>query len=456
MKTRIQRWLGDDRLIFIVVSLVFAVILYFARLGGDDLVNIRLTRDVPAAEIWSRAWEMYFTWASRVLINFVMYYLTGRNQVFFALFMGLSMYVLLSALSRLFVEGDRRSGNLIVAGVALLYPLTELGSAGWIATMTTYLSPIAFGMMSLVPIRRWLDGESICWYELIAYGACLIYGANNEQMMVVILFAYTGFLVYTVARKRSCAANVVFWLLSVACCVFIFASPGNRNRTYLETRWLPFFGKLSVFDKVEIGLSMTLQWLIVENHLLVVFLCAGMTYLIWKKFRSLAYSLIPFVPFAIVSAFHRQFSNLSERLVPFGNVIAAPISRYGLISETTRYSMNAFVKFFVFGLFLALFILSYFLVMNRRRDLVVMGVLLAAGFSTRLVIGFSPSVFQSGYRACSVLAFCLISAALAGIFSAFREGLIGEKERRVLNRAMPVFAFLSMAKFAYDVARIFK
>ena len=77
-------------------------------------------------------------------------------------------------------------------------------------------------------------------------------------------------------------------------------------------------------------------------------------------------------------------------------------------------------------------------------------------FSTRLVIGFSPSVFQSGYRACSVLAFCLISAALAGIFSAFREGLIGEKERRVLNRAMPVFAFLSMAKFAYDVARIFK
>ena len=65
MKTRIQRWLGDDRLIFIVVSLVFAVILYFARLGGDDLVNIRLTRDVPAAEIWSRAWEMYFTWASR-------------------------------------------------------------------------------------------------------------------------------------------------------------------------------------------------------------------------------------------------------------------------------------------------------------------------------------------------------------------------------------------------------
>ena len=51
MKTRIQRWLGDDRLIFIVVSLVFAVILYFARLGGDDLVNIRLTRDVPAAEI---------------------------------------------------------------------------------------------------------------------------------------------------------------------------------------------------------------------------------------------------------------------------------------------------------------------------------------------------------------------------------------------------------------------
>ena len=109
MKTRIQRWLGDDRLIFIVVSLVFAVILYFARLGGDDLVNIRLTRGVPAAEIWNRAWEMYFTWASRVLVNFVMYYLTGRNQVFFALFMGLSMYVLLSALSRLNYQIGRAS-----------------------------------------------------------------------------------------------------------------------------------------------------------------------------------------------------------------------------------------------------------------------------------------------------------------------------------------------------------
>ena len=69
MKTRIQRWLGDDRLIFIVVSLVFAVILYFARLGGDDLVNIRLTRDVPAAEIWSRAWEMYLKLRNILLNN---------------------------------------------------------------------------------------------------------------------------------------------------------------------------------------------------------------------------------------------------------------------------------------------------------------------------------------------------------------------------------------------------
>ena len=58
MKARIQRWLLDDRLIFIAVSLAFAVIMYFARLGGDDLVNIYLTRGVPAAEIWNRAWEM--------------------------------------------------------------------------------------------------------------------------------------------------------------------------------------------------------------------------------------------------------------------------------------------------------------------------------------------------------------------------------------------------------------
>ena len=125
--------------------------------------------------------------------------------------MGVSLFVLLTAISALFVAADKRWGNTIAAGLVMLYPFTELGSAGFIATMTTYLSPIAFGMMALVPIRRMLGRERLCWYEMLGYCACLIFGANNEQMMIVILSVYTVFLGYSLFTRTFSGAAFLLW-----------------------------------------------------------------------------------------------------------------------------------------------------------------------------------------------------------------------------------------------------
>lgn len=453
MKAALGKLICHEKFVFVVLSVVFAFSALMMPIRGDDLVNIAWTEKETALGIWQRTQDLYFTWSSRQLINFVLYFLTGRSRILFALFMGVSLFVLLTAISALFVAADKRRGNTIAAGLVMLYPFIELGSAGFIATMTTYLSPIAFGMMALVPIRRMLGRERLCWYEMLGYCACLIFGANNEQMMIVILSVYTVFLGYSLFTRTFSGAAFLLWGLSVASCIHVLICPGNYARRFVEMRYIPFFGMFNMIDKLEIGFATTLQWMIVENHVLIICICLLLAYLIQVKYKNVGFTLISILPLGIVTAFHRQLSALTERFIPFGAVIARPIDIYGLVTEANRGGIDAFVKFAVFAVFMSILMVEFVLVANSARDLVISGALLISGFVSRLAVGFSPSVYISGYRTCSIMGFCLIGCVLHAYFSAEREGFISERERAVLIKIMAVLPIPALAKFMYDFLR---
>ena len=453
MMAALRKLVYHEKFVFVVLSVIFASLALIMPIRGDDIVNLAWAEKETASGIWQRTQDLYLTWSSRQLINFVLYFLTGRNQILFALFMGISLFVLLTAISELFVTDDKRQSNTIVAGLVMLYPFTELGSAGFIATMTTYLSPIAFGMMALVPIRRILGRERLCWYEMLGYCACLIFGANNEQMMIVILSVYTVFIGYSLFTRTFSGEAFLLWVLSVASCIHILTCPGNYARRFVEMRYIPFFGMFNMIDKLEIGFATTLQWMVVENHVLIICICLLLTYLIKAKYKNVGFTFISILPLGIVTAFHRQLSILTERFIPLGAVVAQPIDLYGLVTEANRGGIDAFVKFAVFAVFMLILMVEFVLVSNSVRDLVISGALLIPGFVSRLAIGFSPSVYISGYRTCSIMGFCLIGCVLYAYFSAEREGFISEREREILIKIMAILPIPALAKFTYDILR---
>lgn len=455
MKTQINKILKDDRFIFILLSVIFGYLMWVVRIYGDDSVNIIWATPKKFFEIWEVSSSMYFTWASRIFINFVLYYLTGRNKILFAVFMALSLYVLLTALSALFVTGNRRQGNWIIAGFVMMFPFTELGSAGWIATMVTYLSPIAFGMMGLVPIRRWLDHEDIPWYELIGYGVCLFFGANSEQMMIVLFTGYSFFIGYSLWKKEVRKSSILL-IFPIIINIILFAlSPGNKQRYFAEIRWHPTFEMLDLADKLELGFSTMMQWIIVINHMLIWALVIIIPLLTWRKYRNLFLFSPGLILTLIVAPMYSRILDKAEEIIPLVAFISKQIPTEGLISAASRFSLEPFAKFTVYGLFFIILVVSFFLLANTWRDVFTMELLLVSGMASRIAIGLSPTVFASKSRTNAVLAICLIAAVAQAFFSALKHGIVSDHEVKILSRVSITASIIAMVKFGYDVIKIF-
>ncbi len=453
MKTRINKIIEDDRLIFILLSIAFGYLMWITPTLGDDIVHTGWLTPKSFVEIWEISCSKFFTWSSRVFVNFVLYYLSGRHKILFTLFMGLSMYILLSAMSALFVRGNRRRGNLIIAGFVMLFPFSELSSAGWIATMATYLSPVAFGMMGLVPIRKWLDHEDVAWYEMIGYCVCLIWGSNIEQMMIVLFAAYSVFIVYSIWKRQVQKSSLLLMLPIIVNIVMFVLSPGNNLRYYGELHWFPSFEMLDFVDRLELGFSTMMQWIVVVNHVLIWFLVFFFLTLIWRRYRNVFLMAVPISILIIIAPTYTGVLDTAEEIIPFVNSFVKQIPMVGLVSESSRFAVGLFAKFMIYGLFFFALLTSFFLLANSWRDAFSIGLLVILGTTTRIAIGLSPTIFASSYRTNAVMAFCLIAAASQAFFSALEQGIISENEEKYLSRAAVIVSILSIANFGSYVVR---
>lgn len=322
--------------IFIVTSILMFIICKFAQMGGDDIYSMRVQEGTIAA-CWEKAIYFYEVWSSRVLVNFVVFIFTSRNTIVWALYMGVSMYILQKAFSLLFLEKgiDGKRYNLLISAMVLSFPFAEIAEVGWIATSCTYFGPIAFGFMSLVPIKKVSKGEKMKWWEYPAYIFCLIYGANNEQMMVVIVCSYLITVGYCLFRHQCNIFLITMVLLSITSLAFILTCPGNYGR---ETAELvsnnPTYGMLDSVNKFELGMSTAVRYLLFSNKLYVLIVCVCFSVLIFEKYNDIMFRIISCIPIAVVGLLGVMKDTLSK-FYPSIGVITQEVSQNGLISNNT-------------------------------------------------------------------------------------------------------------------------
>ena len=396
--------------IFYLVSVLFAFVFCFAVRARDD-IGTNLLENGTLCGYWQKSAGLYQTWSSRVLINFLIFIFTDHVLAVWAFFMGVSMFVLLKAFSILLAgdgrgHGDRKSGH-VIACLVMLYPFQDLSSAGWISTMTTYFSPIAFGFMSLVPIQKRKQGEGLRRWEYAAYALCLLFGADNEQMMVVLAACYLVAVLYF-AVQRTVSRYVVFlFLLAVGRGFLTMFCPGNQVRKQAEVAaWFPSYGMLNIVDKADLGLFTTLEWIFLDCHVFTVVICIGLACLVWRKYRDWTIRMICLFPAAVSVFLYPVFHLLS----------VGGVSYYGLVTAENRGGWRAFSLYFVLSFAAAVVCLELFLLLDDLWDLLGALVLLAAGMASRAAMGFSPTIYASGPRTCSVLGFCMIAAGLFVLF----------------------------------------
>ena len=354
----------------------------------------------------------YATWTSRMIIEAIEIFGVSMPVLLWRVLNTIVIVAIGVFLSKILVRDEHRFvGNIAIVSLMLLYPYIDVISVGMVAGSVNYFWPFAFGLIAIYPLRKIADGKKIRGYEYILYFISLLIASNQEQMCFVLLTVYLAFTIHMVVRK-----NVKpFVLAQLGVCILslmiILACPGNACRNAQETTtWFPEYASFTFLQKAELGVSAVLQKLFLTNNILFLVLSFLVFILVWQKHKNVIYSVVAAIPLLLLIALSALYpvSNAYEILTKLFGMVHAD----GIINAETIHSAYAYLV--LFGLLIAcgcLLISLYRLLGKGISSLIAIGMVLI-GFSTKAVMGFSPTVWASGERTAFYLMFAMIACAV--------------------------------------------
>ena len=415
MRICVNNWSNRRKInsIFILASIVFGVSFGLINYINDDVaLYYRIGNSIR--DFWAYSVEIYDSWSSRIFINLVWFIVLKSGVRGFALYMAVSMFLLLRGLYELMDTDGTATDVVFVIMVSMLFPFSSLTTAGWIATSTSYFGPQAAGVWALVPLKKTLCGEKISNSSFGLYILAMLYSANAEQMNVALVFCYTVAIVVLAVKKRFDWRLMVLYLIAIGSMVSMLKCPGNYRRSDMElVDHFPTYKTMDLIDKMDMGLSTTLHWLIVGGNILFLVICSLLVFEIFQQYTNKIYRIIALFPVvlclalgpmaSIVSVVFPQFSMLTQNVDMLGSfTIASSGEGIGML------------QFFIFLCMCLALIVCMLLLNNSVTGLIVDLTVILAGVGSRLMMAFSPSIYASGERTFTTLAvffmiFCVMN-----------------------------------------------
>lgn len=400
MKTKsIKTKLWEHKSIFIFLGIMFLYTICMKEIStGDAFRNFRYVTDY--SQSLKARWNI---WTSRILIEPPLYYLSAHVELWKIL--NFSIFsIILVIFKRLF---KNTSESLIIC-ILLLYPISEISSAGWIATFMNYLWPLSFCFISLIFIDKVCNEKHIGILEFIFYSLCEIYALNMEQLAVVyiaILIYTTGYLIHH-KIKNHIWMYLIHILIAIISLIIFLICPGNYRRLIKETtKWMIYFPQLSLVNKLSSGFIETMHSMLFGNRIfliLVLVIFIGML-IRFKKNKCNKMQLI-------VTSFPIGFTLILRCQEIFDGTFN---NFYLLFSSRIPNSMNYFMlSTYIPAIFYILVVAAILITLIYMFDDIFKSIELCfiflIGLGSRMMLGFSPTLYASGPRTFCVMEYTLI------------------------------------------------
>lgn len=445
MKNQLHKLVNKETAPFLLLFVLYFILFFGVKIANDDAVLMVEYQNLTWQDHWALIQHDYFNWSSRVLVNFVIHFLLGKPLIIFTFLNAVIAAIFAKTLSQLFNETKSPLVDWFIVCLILLYPLSYLGSAGWVVTMMTYFWPMVFGFVALIPIKKIQTGESFAKWEYVAYATSLIYAANEELKLLVLLLVYGAFFVYFLAKKRL--NNVFFFVqlfLLAASLVFTLTTPGNGNRSLSEASfWFPTYGMLDTVDKLDIGFFATMQNVIFDRHIFLLVIAGLLSLNIFRKYDSIFIKLVGLAPTIILLLFG-PLKNLDVLQHPWLERMAAGISENGLVTISTG-GLFALMKYTIVVGFSFTFALAVVLALENLYKNIFALTLLVSGVGSRVAMGFSPTIYASGFRTATPLFFAIMAIGVMIVSEMLASKLLSKSEQKNLLlglAALSAFVFV--------------
>lgn len=411
MKEKFKKFLENGRgVILALFILELALTIFITPNKFDDKTFIE---NIASNSIISYVGPRYFWWTSRTIIEYTLCLVLKTSKYLWILIEALMVTLAGYSISKLFIKDNKKENNIMLLFMILVYPLDVMNSAGWAATTTNYMWPLALGLFSLIPIRKIWDGEKIKFWQYSLYTLALLYACNQEQTCAIIVCLYILFTIITTIRDKKLHPYLLIQsLFTIASLVFILTCPGNYERQASEiSENFKDIGMLSTLDKLGLGFTANYSEIFTKGDL-VFLMFTGLIYVyIMTNYKDKLYRVVAAIPFLSILVSH-YFRRLTEKFFPFINLF---FDEFGtkdvkLTAANCNNLFNAIPIVFSLGITICI-VLSLLLIFKRLKNNVALLIFLA-GLASRVMMGFSPTVFVSGERTRIYFDFAMIIASL--------------------------------------------
>lgn len=400
-------------LLFVFFSFLF-FIHCFTKFGGDDTSYFSLMLDTYS--LFSFLKMRYLSWSSRIIIEGFLVVLS--RYLYLWRFLDSFIYTLLIyASNRLFFKKISFKNLLLTGLVLLLYPFLLVGETGYCATSLNYLWPLALMMVGFLPYRFYLYHERIPRYLYPISVLSILYAVNHEQAVCIVFAVSVFFLIYAFIQKSSKRYPILLFLLSTISLVFIFTCPGNSNRMGIElAHYYPDYINANIMDKIYLGMVSSTS-ILLDCTWIIYFFSFILFLSIIRNVKRRVPKIIAMIYFGILT-----FIFLLKVYCEIKNYQYELFNYFTQVGHVFVFSRVNICWLLLIGfLFCTIIYLLYQL--DKKKSIVLIFILLL-GCGSRLMMGFSPTVFASGKRTVIFLFFSFLFLSILLIkryFSSFKE-----------------------------------
>lgn len=340
----------------------------------------------------------YNNWSSRLIIEFFTL-LSVNHTIIWRIINTIAFTALAIAPVYLFNLTKQINKNLIISTCLILFiPKSMFNETGWIATTTNYLwSLAAILLFLLIIIKNNFTKKIDSLYYFISL-LLLLYASNLEQLCVVTVILIPLLMYYFVKTKNN---RKLFLLIPPLFIVFInllliLLSPGNKVRFNSEImRWYPDFNNLSILRKIELGFSSTFKNLYLDNQLLFIIL--SIILLIYAiQYKNKINIITATFPLIVISIFG-LFKNILSSNLPIIDYILNSFNSYG-----TTFQLDSpktwLADILLISVSLCLLQTLYTIFCDNSKLLRTIFLIITLSVTTRMIMGFSPTIWASGSR----------------------------------------------------------
>lgn len=414
----------NKNLIFYLSFFSVALIIHFLLPldWADDAVFYNKTLQFSLAEFLSSS-------ARPIVDTFT--YVFVKYPVFWRILNPLMLVVSSFLLSEYLPPVKNEKLKNIIICFLMIYPSMIVVDAGFIATTLNYLWSVTFGLLCLLPSYKKIQGEKLNYFVMVLLVPCLLYAVNMQQLAVVLVVLLGAANIYFMMKKDFSPYVCLQFLITVAYAIYsyIINTVGDNPRMLREiNRYFPEFGSLSLFEKVELGFSSTFYCMTMEHHFawfgFFMFLIF-MAFQIYRKSKNLFNRIVVLFP-VLFSIFGIIQSFFTEKQSTLSKYIPGELHNCGLNKAVYSFELIPDV---VFVLIVLCVLYSLFVLIENKGIYIVACFVFFLGLGSRMIMGFSPTVWASGYRTFYIMFVSLVIVSFL---------VVSEKQKTDKNEALYV------------------